>query len=173
MLIASVISVVNTNNSLVQQEEGIIAAYDNGENVHSNTLKKITQAGFVTENYSDKVKETISEAIRGRYGPDGIQAGMVWIKEENPNISPDLWNRVLTIIEAGNNAFAATQTDRLDRIRVYRTNLRSFPSSMVAGVLGFPKLDLKKYGKVVSMEESRQAMETGNDSATNPFQTGQ
>lgn len=172
MLIATVISVVNTNNSLVRQEEGIIASYDNGENVHSNTLKKIKQAGFVTDNYSDKVKETISEAIRGRYGADGVRAGMVWIKEENPNISPDIWNRVLTIIEAGNNEFAATQTDRLDRVRVYRSDLRTFPNSMVAGLLGFPKIDMDKYTKVVSVAESKQAMETGNDTVANPFSEG-
>lgn len=162
---------VGTNNSLVAAEEGIIAAYDNGENVHSNTFKKIQQAGFVTTEYSDKVKETIDAAIRGRYGSDGIKASMVWIKEDNPQISDDLFKRVLTIIEAGNNEFAATQTDRLDRIRVYRTKIRSFPDNMVAGLLGFPKLDLEKYGKVISVEGSKRAVETGVDAATNPFES--
>ncbi|MGD9728106.1 MAG: hypothetical protein AB7L09_02500 [Nitrospira sp.] len=169
VLMATVISIANTNNSLVRQEEGIIASYNNGENVHSNTLKKIKQAGFVTENYSKQVQDAINGAIRGRYGADGIRANMTWIQEQNPNISPDLFSRVLTLIEAGNNEFAATQTDRLDRIRVYRSDLRVFPNSLVAGVLGFPKLDLEKYGKVVSVQESKQAMETGNDTVTNPF----
>lgn len=172
MLVASIISVINTNNSLVRQEEGIIASFDNGENVHSNTLKKIKQAGFVTENYSQQVQDAINGAIRGRYGPEGIRSGMAWIQEQNPNISPELFGRVLTIIEAGNNEFAATQTDRLDRIRVYRSDIRTFPNNMVAGVLGFPKIDLERYGKVVSVAESRQAMETGNDTVVNPFSTG-
>ena len=169
MFFGTVMSIVSTNNSFVASEEGIRAAYDNGENVHSNTLKKVRQAGFVTDNYSQKVQETINAAIRGRYGTEGIRANMVWIKEENPNLSPDLWNRVLTIIEAGNNQFAATQTDRLDRIRVYRTSLRSFPNSLLASTLGYPRIDMEKYGKVVSVEESKQAMETGNDTVTNPF----
>lgn len=166
---AIVISFISTNNSLVRLEEGIIASYNDGENVHSNTLKKIKQAGFVVENYSKQVQDTISNAIRGRYGADGVRANMVWIQEQNPSISPDLFQRLLVIIEAGNNEFAAKQTDRLDRIRVYRSEIRSFPSSLIAGTLGFPKIDMAKYEKVISVEESKQAMETGVDAATNPF----
>lgn len=173
LFVGCIISVINTNNSLVAAEEGIIASYDNGENIHSNTFKKIKQAGFVTDAYGDKVKETIDAAIRGRYGAEGIRTGMLWIKEDNPTISDELFNRVLTIIEAGNNEFAATQTDRLDRIRVYRTQIRSFPASMVAGMLGFPKIDLAKYGKVVSVESSKEAMNTGVDTVANPFEAGQ
>lgn len=164
-----VISIANTNNSLVAAEEGIIASYDDGENIHSNTFKKIKQAGFVTENYSEKVQETISGAVRGRYGSEGIRSNMVWIKEENPEINPELFNKLLVIIEAGNNQFAAKQTDRLDRIRVYRTELRSFPQSMVAGMLGFPQIDMDHYGKVISVESSKEAMNTGVDTATSPF----
>jgi hypothetical protein len=164
-----IISFISTNNSLVRLEEGVIASYNDGENVHSNTLKKIKQAGFVVENYSKQVQETISNAIRGRYGADGIKANMAFIQEQNPNISPDLFQRLLVIIEAGNNEFAAKQTDRLDRVRVYKTDLRSFPGSLIASTLGFPKIDMAKYEKVISVEESKQAMETGVDAATNPF----
>jgi len=164
-----VIAIANTNNSLVAAEEGIIASYDDGENIHSNTFKKIKQAGFVTENYSEKVQETISGAIRGRYGAEGIRSNMVWIKEQNPEINTDLFNKVLVIIEAGNNQFAAKQTDRLDRIRVYRTELRSFPQNLTARMLGFPQIDMDKYTKVISVEESKETMRTGVDTATNPF----
>jgi hypothetical protein len=173
MCVAAVISVINTNNSLVAAEEGIVASFDNGENIHSNTLKKIKQAGFVTENYSEQVRTTIDAAIRGRYGSEGIRSNMVWIQEQNPQISPDLFNRIIVLIEAGNNEFAATQTDRIDRIRVYRTQLRSFPQSAVAGVLGFPKIDMERYGRIVSMEESAEVMNTGRDQAVNPFSSGQ
>jgi hypothetical protein len=164
-----VVSFIGTNNSLVGLEEGVIASYNDGENVHSNTFKKIKQAGLVTENYSKQVQDTISNAIRGRYGPDGIKANMAFIQEQNPSISPDLFQRLIVIIEAGNNEFAAKQTDRLDRIRVYRTKLRSFPGSFIASTLGFPKIDMAKYEKVISVESSKVTMETGVDAATNPF----
>lgn len=171
MVATVVISFIGTNNNLVKLEEGIVASYNDGENVHSNTLKKIKQAGFVTENYSKQVQDTISNAIRGRYGAEGIRSNMVWIQEQNPTISPDLFQRMLVIIEAGNNEFAAKQTDRLDRVRVYKTEMRSFPGSMIAGMLGFPKIDLAKYERVVAVEESHKAMETGVDAAYDPFPT--
>jgi len=169
IILILVISVGNTNNNLVGLEEGIVASYNDSENIHSNTLKKIKQAGFVTDNYSTKVQETVSAAIRGRYGDGGVRAGMVWIKEENPEISPALFERMLVIIEAGNNQFAAKQTDRLDRVRVYRTELRSFPQNLTASFLGFPKIDMNKYTKVISVKGSKEAVETGVDAAVNPF----
>lgn len=167
-----VISFISTNNSLVRQEEGIVASFNDGENIHSNTFKKIKQAGFVTENYSQQVQDAINGAIRGRYGSDGIRANMAFIQEQNPNISPDLFQRVLVIIEAGNNEFAAKQTDRLDRLRVYRTELRSFPGSLIASTLGFPKIDMARYERVISVESSKETMNTGVDTAVNPFETG-
>jgi hypothetical protein len=58
--------------------------------------------------------------------------------------------KIQQIIEAGRNSFEADQKSLLDRKRAYEVYAGSWPRSWIASALGFPKIDLNKYGIVTS-----------------------
>lgn len=159
---------VSYNNGFVSQEEGIIASHQDSKNVHASVFKNLKSQGVSVERYGDAVIEAIQAAMQGRYG-GGSKAAFQWFKEHNPEISPDLYSKLQTSIEAGYNKFEAAQRNKIDRIRQYRSNLRSFPGSMVAGFMGFPKIDLKEYEQIVLTGATEKAFEEGKDEPINPF----
>jgi len=67
-----------------------------------------------------------------------------------------------TVIDAGRTSFEAEQKMLLDKKRLYLTDLKSFPTSLVAGFLGFPKIDLSKID-IVTSDRTDEAFKTKKD----------
>lgn len=131
-------SVVSWNNDGVAQEEGVVAAYQDNQNVYDAFWKKVQETAQVPDRYKDDFKDVLVGAVEGRYGENGSQAMFQFIQEQNPALDPGLYKQVQQTIEAGRNDFARAQSSLLDRQRRFRTHLRTFPGSLFASALGFP-----------------------------------
>jgi hypothetical protein len=152
-------SMVGMNNNLVTQEAGIKAQYKQNQNNYDNMWKKFREASQVPKQYKNDLKEVYDSAIQQRYGKNGSQAMFQWLKEHNPNFDSSMYTHLQQLVEAGRNSFEANQKMLLDKRRQYEVDLNIFPNSMVAGFLGFPKIDLDKYD-IVTSERTEEAFET-------------
>lgn len=158
-VVGSCVAVVGINNNLVAQEEGLKAQYKQNQNVYDNYWKKLKEASQVPDMYVSDLKKVFDSAMNGRYGEGGSKAVLQMLTEQNPQLSPDLYKQIQQMIEAGRNDFSAAQTMLLDKKMVYEKSIRTFPNSMIAPRLGFPKIDLSKID-IVTSEETEKVFET-------------
>lgn len=158
-LVAGGLVVVRTFNDLVAQEAGITAQYKQNQNSYDNYWKKLKEAAQVPDRYAAAVQQSFAGAITGRYGEGGARAVIQAIQEQNPQLDPGVYRALQQLIEAGRAGFEADQKALLDRRRVYETTLQSFPTNLVAGLFGFPRIDLGKLD-IVTSDETQQAFDS-------------
>jgi len=147
-------SLIGAWNKAVSLETQIVAAADNNEQILGQFYNKLEETVQVTDIYKDDFKDSMTAMLAGRYGEGGSQAAFQWIQESMPTLDPSMYRSVQLLIEADRNRFQNEQTRLIDLRRQYDQELRSFPSAMWLGVLGFPKLDLAapQYNAVTTVD---------------------
>jgi hypothetical protein len=158
-VVAVGLSFVGVNNNCVQMENGVTAQYEQNKNNYDNMWKKFKEASQVNESYASDVKKAFTDAIQSRYGGSGAKAAILVLKEHNPNLDPSTYNKLEQLIDSGRSQFAAEQTMLIDKKRTYQNYTGTFPNSVISRTLGFPRIELAKYGIVTS------------DATDNAFQT--
>ena len=149
-------AVLGINNRCVRQEAGIKAQYKQNQNNYDNYFKKLKEVTQVPEMYVADLKKVWAGVMKGRYGKDGSRATWQWLKEHNPKIDSSMYKKIQTIIESGRSDFEHNQKMLLDRKRLYEdTYLLIFPNSIIASMLGFPKMDLASMDIVTSDETEK------------------
>lgn len=162
MFMIGLCSVVGTNNNLIKKEQALKAQYEQNQNVYDNYWKKVKEIAQVPDMYADKLKDVYTAAIEGRYGKSGMKAQWAWVKEQNPQFSDKTFIKIQQVMEGGRKDFENNQKILLDMKRDYETSLGVFPNNMVAGFLGFPKIDLKKIG-IVTSEKTEDVFKSKKD----------
>ena len=153
-------SVLGTHDTFVAFEEGLEAQYKQNQNNYDNYFKTVKEAMQVTDAYSSDFKKSYDSFMKGRYGQNGSQATMQWIKETVPNLDPSMYKDVQNVIKAGRKDFEMNQKTLLDKKRVYKTELNSLWGRIVGqGVWGFPKKPLDVYD-IVTSGETEEAFST-------------
>lgn len=161
--------VVSANNGAASAEEQIIAAHDDSRNVLSQYAPKISDALGVTSIQTDALQKLFESSNESRYGEDGSTANVQFIREQNPNLDQSNYGKIIQMIEAGRNDFQAAQKVKIDKVRAYRTSLRTFPGGAIKGMLGYPKPTddgtpfFKAYGEIVVSGHADNAFKTGID----------
>lgn len=156
------ISYVSNSNYGNEAEAGIRAQYENLENILGQYTLKVAEAAQVPEMYAKDLKSVVQGAIQARYGDQGSKATWMWLKEQNPNLDPSMYQKVQVIIEAGRNQYQTAQTEFIDTKRAYETNLGYLWKGAWLRVAGYPKLKLEDF-RTISSEAAKESFKTGID----------
>lgn len=158
----SVVSYVSAANSGNESERRLTAMYENNQNILGQYTIKVQEMAQVPDMYRDDLKEVIAATFQGRYGEGGSKATWQWLKEQNPNLDPGLYNRLQQTMEAGRNQFTVSQTELLDMKRKYETDLGYVWRGFWLKQAGYPKINLDEI-KVVKAGNTEAVFEAGVD----------
>ena len=162
-LIAIVIgSYVTSYNYGNRAENEIKAIWENNQNILAQYTQKVQEAAQVPGMMKDDVKEVVSAALSGRYGPDGSKAVFQWIQEQNPTVDAELYRKIQQIIEAGRDEFKVSQTRLIDAKRAYSTNLGYLWKGIWMRIAGYPKINLDDY-KAITNDYANKAFSIGKE----------
>ena len=159
--ISTYVSAANQGNRL---EVAIKAKYADNENVYANGTMKVMEIAQVPGMYAADLTKVVTAAIQGRYGPNGSQATMQWLKEANVSLDPSMYTKIQQVIEAFRNQFQNSQTQLLDQCRNYETLRGNVWSGFMLKLAGYPKMDITKMCTIVSTDKAAQTFETKRDS---------
>jgi hypothetical protein len=159
--VCSVSFVVNYNYGNRAEKE-ITAAWENNENILATYSQKIMELAQIPAMYKDDVLDVYTKSITARYGEDGSDAMMQWIKEQNPNLDSGIYKTIQTEMIVGRNKFESAQTKLVDLKRGYETNLGYLWKGFWLTVAGYPKINLDDYD-IISSGHAQDVFESGVD----------
>lgn len=165
LVIVIVIAGVTTMNGFVRSENNVVKFNSDSENVLSNYTMKLQEVAQVPDMYIGALKGIVQETFQGRYGQNGSQAVMQWIKEQNLQVDSTMFKEIQIVVKAGRDEFRISQTKKLDVCAAYKNDIQTFPGNVVAGIFGYPRIDLEKSCQVISDARTQEAFRSGTQSA--------
>lgn len=138
------------------QEQKIESHYD-------KMFKTIAQQAEVTNNYFGEFKEIYKGIMGGRYGDGGSKAMWQWLKEANPEVSPDMHMKLMNTIEVSREGFHREQT------RLARMSAEDKKLFVTKPAKWFTSGEHRKV-KIISSTRAKEAVRTGIDDEINVFQ---
>lgn len=160
--LVGIVAYVSNANYGNKAEKELVAKLEDNKNILGQYTLKIQEMAQIPEMYKNDLREIVQASFEGRYGDKGSQATWQWIKEQNPNLDPALYNRIQQTMEAGRNEFKTAQTELLDKKRVYETNLGYVWKGFWLSLAGYPKIDLTKI-RIVVASDTQEKFDTGVD----------
>jgi len=118
---------ISYNKTEVSLREQAEAQRGKIEAVYDNMWKIIHQTNEVKNSYSNDFKEVVKNVMEGRYSK-GDGSLMKLVVEQNPNLSPEMYTRVMDAIQIERTNFTKQQERMLDIIREHNTLCKSMPS---------------------------------------------
>lgn len=156
-------------NVLVDLEERLEAQHEQTRNVFASIGNEIRSQGLVVEDYQASVLQAIEAAMTGRYGASGAEAAILLIREQNPQMAPQVFLKLQNVISGSYARFERAQALKLDIVREYESALRRFPTSVVATLFGMPEINLAQVKKIVVSAAAKEAFQTHQSTPLNPF----
>lgn len=165
----------------VRQEQQMSATYEDNQNYLSTFVSTFYETTSLANLKSEKMDSILVHAVRGRYGEEGFKANGQFfsaITESYPTIDLSIYDKIVTQVQAGREAFRGRQSILLDVVRSYDSwRLEGLVRPMIISFLGFPSENLKarvggqtvatgvlaleKFHDIVVTESTAQAFSTG------------
>ena len=157
---------IGVNNKLVTQEENVSKAWSNVENVYKRRMDLIPQLVNTVQGAANYEKGVLTEVTNARAGVQQTQVDPSQLSEQQiaayqkaqDNLTKALANTIKVTVErypelTATQGFRDLQTQREgtenritvergkfnEAVQAYNTKLRRFPTSLIAGMLGFEK----------------------------------
>ena len=157
---------IGVNNKLVTQEENVSKAWSNVENVYKRRMDLIPQLVNTVQGAANYEKSVLTEVTNARAGVQQTQVDPSQLSEQQiaayqkaqDNLSkalattikvtveryPELtatqgFRDLQTQLEGTENRIAVERAKFNEAVQAYNTKLRRFPTSLIAGMLGFEK----------------------------------
>jgi hypothetical protein len=151
---------VSFSNQANSFEVSIRNKYENNQNVYDNGFKKVSEIAQVPAMQVDALKQIYDAAIKGRYGANGSQATMQWIKEQNPNLDQSTFRKIQQTIEEFRDEFQSNQTALISERQEYERYLSATTSGRFYNMIGnYPHIDMSKFD-IVTSDQTEKAFET-------------
>lgn len=157
--IPSYITAANFGNST---ETSLKAKMEDNENIYANGTQAVMEIAQVPSMFKNDLLEIVKAEIQGKYGKDGSQASIQFLRDRNIPIDASMYKAIQQQILAFRGKFENAQREMLDQRRAYETALGSVWQGMWLKFAGYPKLDLSKF-TIVTTDKARQTFETKRD----------
>ena len=161
IIVTSYISAVNFGAEIEPQ---LRAARDDNKNILAQYQQKALEVAQVPAMYSEDFKNVVKSAVEGRYGPNGSQAVMQWIKESQINYDSSMYTKLVDVIQAGRKDFEIGQRRMIDIRARYETNLSYFWTGMWLRIAGFPKVNMADFNPITT-NDVETTYQNGKESA--------
>ena len=157
---------IGVNNKLVTQEENVSKAWSQVENVYKRRMDLIPQLVSTVQGAANYEKSVLTEVTNARAGVQQTTVDPSQLSEQQiatyqkaqDNLSKALANTIKvtverypeltatqgfrdlqTQLEGTENRIAVERGKFNEAVQTYNTQLRRFPTSLIAGMLGFEK----------------------------------
>lgn len=171
ILIAIVLTILVSNyNSMINQEASIKAEWQNMESVLGNLItNKIKVMAAGTKDYSKTYIAGIAAQAERYKNDSGLMMKMI-TEAQSSAPAPEVWTNVQNAVSDAYDQFALDQKQKIDKVAAYDAYTKRFPTTLIAGMFGFPSPEIKKImGMVVSTKQAKAAMESGEFNPDDPF----
>lgn len=155
----------NANNTAVRQEETINTSQSNiskEEQRRVDLFNNLVDAVQSAANFEQATQTKIAEA-RSQGNSGNIDQAMLTIQavaEAYPQIkSVELYKQTMLEFSITENRLASYREQYNNDVKAYRTTVRSFPRSMVLGIMGYDVKDYKLLDFKVDNSEARNLFE--------------
>ncbi len=112
-------------NAGMAMEVALSARYQNNQNQLDASTKKILESVGLANLKSDKLRQILSDAVKGRYEgkmqPGTGGAMFSAIQEAYPQIDLSIYDKILAVISAEREAFKQAQSGLLGELQKYET----------------------------------------------------
>lgn len=153
---------VKYSNLGVTTETKIKMVYDNNKVILNSHTNKVQEMAQVPEMYKNDLQEVIKNTFEGRYGENGSQAVFQFIKEQNLQLDPTLYQQLQQVMESGRNDFKTSQQQLVDVTRNYEATLDYVWSGFWLKLVGYPKINLNDY-KILTTDAIDAKFASGKD----------
>lgn len=148
---------INYNNQEVRLRNSAEAQKQVVEGNLDKMWKILKDQAGVADKYKDSFKDIYVGIMEGRYSGDNKGEMMLWIKEQNPEFSPAIFDKLMTSIEAQRTEFFFEQKKLVSIVKQHKDLLQCQPSGWFLG--GKEPIEIV----IISSSETKQIMQTGRD----------
>jgi hypothetical protein len=156
-------SAVGIKNRAVELRTQFSAQESANKTVYDEMWKVLSQQAQVSQQYAEDFSKTYTKLMGARY--EGKDPLFSFIKESNPNFSPEMYKGLSQSIEAQRSKFTRVQKKMVDIKREHDNMRLKFPSSFFMNMYGEKELELK----LVLSTRTEEVFETGKDDNVDLF----
>ena len=131
---------IGVSNTANRNEKQIEMLHNNSQSELSNYTMTIIEMTKVSDKYKDGLKEIVTKTMEGRYGENGTEAIVSYLKEQNVTLDSQVYLNIQNSIVAGRKDFKNSQNMIMDACAKYKTTLDNVVSGAFLRIAGYPKM---------------------------------
>lgn len=142
-------SYISNHNEAVSWEAKIARSDTGTKNRLSGYTMTMRDIAQIPDMLIEDFTRAANAIYEGRYGPDGSQAMMQWITEQNLPFDQSIYTRIADVITAGRKEFELGQAQKIELCEGYEAARRYVWSGFWMRLAGFPDRDIVTMCRVV------------------------